>query len=146
MRIIRMQNNLTRERMHALMDEVDAIAVRSDIVHSREEIDLADHLAKKSIKNKKNIARSLRYEFLLWLTGKNDIRSAMEMSAPKDVKKEGEDIANAGKGEFLLVVFADERKRSDKEIAQMFAAKLLPLGLKKKSDALALERISLSRI
>ncbi len=134
-----MKSDIAKERMRALMDEIDAIAIKSDTVRSGEETELAYHLAKKSFENKKNIARSLRYEFLLWLTGKNDIKSAMGMSAPKD-------SANTETGEFLLVVFADERKKSDEEIAGIFNAKLLPLGLEKKSDALSLERISLSRI
>ena len=123
-----MKSDIAKERMRALMDEIDAIAIKSDTVRSREELELAYHLAKKSFKNKKNIARSLRYEFLLWLTGKNDIKSAMEMSAPK----EGEFLTNAGREDFLLVVFADERKMSDNEIAGMFEAEILPFGLNKR--------------
>ncbi|MEM3075738.1 MAG: hypothetical protein QW590_02855, partial [Candidatus Bilamarchaeaceae archaeon] len=58
------------------------IAVRSDFARSKEEFYLAYLLAKLAFKNKKNIAKKFKYEFLLWLTGKRDIRSALAVSEP----------------------------------------------------------------
>lgn len=98
----------------------DAIAIRKDLVKSEEEIKLAYHLAELSFKNKKNIAKKFKYEFLLWLTGKTDIKSALTLSSPK------------GK-ECIAVVFKD--KISGK-----------PSGLKKTAEPLEIEKISLSRV
>ncbi|MEM2909339.1 MAG: KEOPS complex subunit Cgi121 [Candidatus Bilamarchaeaceae archaeon] len=101
------------------------IAVRSDFARSKEEFYLAYLLAKLAFKNKKNIAKKFKYEFLLWLTGKRDIRSALAVSEPK------------GKM-CLLILF--KRKKYER------IGKRLPLKLRKHADPLALERISLSRV
>jgi len=98
----------------------DAIAIRKDLVDSEEEIMLAYHLAELSFKNKNNIARKFKYEFLLWLTGKTDIKSALAVSEPK--------------GECIAVIFGDSKIKGKTS------------GLEKTAKPLDIEKISLSRI
>jgi len=85
--------------------------------YTLEEIMLADHLTSKALQERKNIARERKLEFLLWLSGKRDIRSAIE----------------ATKG--IEVGIGDDGKIT-----------IRPEPKKKKADPLALERISLSRV
>ncbi len=99
----------------------DAVALREDVVKSEEEIKLAYHLAELSFKNGKNIAKKFKYEFLLWLTGKTDIKSALSVSEPK------------GK-ECIAIIFRDEKIKGKKP------------GLNKRAEPLDIEKISLSRI
>ena len=137
MRIFRLKRGLDAKSLHHELDKIDAIALRCSAASSVEEFELARHLAETSFKNKKNIARSMRYEFLLWLSGKTDIKSAMKASEPD------------GK-EFFVVVFSDAKPETGNRIpdtvCRMLSAEMLPLCLKKEADPLALERISLSRI
>jgi tRNA threonylcarbamoyladenosine modification (KEOPS) complex Cgi121 subunit len=110
-----------------LQDAEDAVAIRAAMVQSLEELQLAYYLAERSFGNRTNVAKKLKFEFLLWLAGKTDIRSALEITAPK--------------GAALAVVFADGA----------IIRKLEKLGakearLKKTAEPLALERISLSRL
>ena len=99
----------------------DSICIRKDLVKSEEEIKLAYHLAELSFRKKKNIAKKFKYEFLLWLTGKTDIKSALAVSEPK------------GK-ECIAVIFRDSKIKGK------------PPGLKKTAEPLDIEKISLSRI
>jgi tRNA threonylcarbamoyladenosine modification (KEOPS) complex Cgi121 subunit len=131
MMILRLRSVLEPKKLCGGLENMDAIAVRSDIAEAAEEIELAHHLAKRAFGKGKNIAKKMKYEFLLWLAGKTDIRSAMEATAPR----EGED--------FLLVVFSDSKTDA---VCRILAAEKMPLGLKKEADPLRLERISLSRI
>ena len=103
----------------------DMAALDNSYVSSIQEIELAYSLSEDAFKNNKNIAKKLKYEFLLWLTGKNDIKRALEETTPKSEP-------------FLVVVF------SGKEDLKEFHPK--KCGLKKMADPLALEKISLSRI
>lgn len=130
MRIFRLRSSLPEKELLEGLDSLDGVAVRSDAVGSLEELKLADHLAKDAFSKKENIARKMRYEFLLWLSGKTDIKSAMRGTKPD------------GK-EFLVVVFSDAKEDA---VCRLLEAKELPLKLKKDGDPLRLERISLSRI
>ena len=69
-----------------LCDELDAVAVSLDTARSIEEIELAHHLAKDSFGNGTNIAKKLKYEFLLWLSGTRDIKNAFKKTAPREGK------------------------------------------------------------
>lgn len=112
--------------------DFNAIFVRPNIVNSKEQLELAYFLAKKSFKEKKNIARDFKLEFLLWLTGKKDIKTAIALSIPKNEKA-------------LVIVLSDSSKNSNKtRIKNLLGAKNLELT--KKADQFALENISLSRI
>lgn len=119
MRVLRMKG----ENAERLCEEYDAVAVRPDFVRSIEEIELAHHLARDAFQSRSNIAKKLKYEFLLWLSGTRDIRNALKKTSP-----EGE--------EFLLIVFSDREVEAGHE----------GHGLRKEADPLSLERISLSRI
>ncbi len=119
MRVLRIRGKDPEE----LCKKADAVAISTGSVGSREELELAYHLAKDAFKEKRNIAKKLKYEFLLWLSGTRDIKNAMERT-------------EAGK-EFLLIVFSDK----DIEGLEGKEAKL-----KRKGEPLALERISLSRL
>lgn len=128
MRVYRLRSSITEKELLERLDGLDGVAIRCDAVSSVEEVELAYHLAKDSSSKKKNIARRMRYEFLLWISGKTDIKSAMKSTKPD------------GK-EFLVIVFSDA-----KDVAAKLDAKELALGLEKNGDPLRLERISLSRI
>lgn len=126
MRVFRIESSLGMEGLCRSLDELDAVAVRPDMIESLEELELAFHLAKSVFEKKKNIARKLKYEFLLWLSGTRDISSAMKRTSPK------------GK-EFLLVVFSDSKPPAGLRVKEK-------IGLRRHGDPLRLERISLSRI
>ncbi len=85
---------------------------------SEEAIELAYYLCKKAMKNKTNIAKQEKYEFLLWLSGKKDISQAKNEISWK-------------KGETILIDLSGRGKKGK---------------IKKKATALEIERISLSRI
>ncbi len=125
MRVFRVESGLSMEQLCEVLDKLDAVALRPDAVESLEELELAFHLAKKAFKNKKNIAKKLKYEFLLWLSGTRDIDSAIKKTSPKG-------------DEFLLVVFSDRKLPAELKEKSM--------GLSKHGESLRLERISLSRI
>lgn len=113
------------------LGRLDAVAVRIGAAGSLEEFELASHLAGRAFGKKSNIANRPAYEFMLWLAGKTDIRSAMEELSPKE-----------GENEFFVVVFSGREKG---EVLRELGAGELPLGLPQRGEALALERISLSR-
>jgi tRNA threonylcarbamoyladenosine modification (KEOPS) complex Cgi121 subunit len=134
MRIIRLETGMGGKSLHAALDRLDAVAVKDGMVGSMEEFALADHLAKRAFDNKTNIARAYRYEFLLWLSGRRDIKSAMKDTEPP---------ASEGKERFLVVVFSES---SEKEIASALDARVVKKNLAPKAEPLALEKISLSRV
>ena len=88
------------------------------VVESLEELKLAYHLAESSMKNRKNLAKKLKYEFLLWLCGTRDIRNALEKSKGN---------------EYRIVLDGEEISENHSD-------------LKEKADPEKLEKISLSRI
>ncbi len=124
MQILRLNAGMNRK---SLESKEDCITVNLNTLQSLEEAKLALYLAKKSFKNKKNIARKLKYEFLLWLSGKTNIKSAINETAIL----ENED--------FFLITF-DQRK-----LIRIGGIKPKS-GLKKDARPLDLERISLSRV
>jgi len=102
------------------LDEENYVQINKGSVESMEELKLAYHLTLESFKNKTNIAKKPKYEFLLWLAHTRDIKNAMKKTAPE-------------KGKTLLILFSGEIDRKNAE-------------LKEKADPLRLEEISLSRI
>src|SRR3989338_7777466 len=77
-----------------------AVVVNPFLCKSRQQILIAEHLAKSSFRKKTNIARDFKLEFLLWLTGKRDIKSAMQAANPK------------GKEMFLILFNRNEKLKS----------------------------------
>lgn len=111
------------------MLKFDAVVVDLSYVKSMEELRLAEHLTKKAIERKKNIAKKKKYEFLLWLTGRTDLKSAFRQ-------------ANAKGNKMILIVFSGDRRK----ILRKLDANEIETSLKEKAKSLDLERISLSRI
>ncbi|NYZ77684.1 hypothetical protein H0O02_05230 [Candidatus Micrarchaeota archaeon] len=108
----------------------NALLLDGEKVRSSEELELAELLAKDAFAKRSNMARRFRYEFLLWLAGKTDIKSALASfgaSQPADM---------------LLVVFGGEASA----VAKKLDADKKQLNLEKTAEPLALERISLGRI
>ncbi|MFN7991862.1 MAG: KEOPS complex subunit Cgi121 [Candidatus Micrarchaeia archaeon] len=129
MRVFLLRSSLPPEGIHKVLGSLEAVAVSKDSVRSLTEIRLADHLARTSFEEGRNISRRLKYEFLLWLSGKKDIKSAMEATAPSEGS------------EFILIVLS-----GDIDIEKDLGARELGLDLPESGDPLRLERISLSRI
>ena len=130
MRVLRIKTDLKGTELFKALDGLDAVAVKEGCVGSLEEIELANHLAVSAMDKKTNIARSLRYEFLLWLSGKTDIKSAFKETGPDS-------------NEFIVVSFSDKQ---EEEVVGHLKGDPQDLRLKEKADPLALERISLSRV
>lgn len=84
---------------------------------SIQELKLAYHLADDAFKKKKNLAKKMKLEFLLWLAGTRDISNALKKS----------------KGEYLLILDGPEITENEP-------------GFTENADPEKLERISLSRI
>jgi tRNA threonylcarbamoyladenosine modification (KEOPS) complex Cgi121 subunit len=109
---------------------LDALVLAPSCAQSMEELELAGHLAKGCFERKTSIANNFRYEFLLWLTGKTDIKSAMAKAVPKDA------------GELLIISFGEDKRHILAALDAKESKKTLPL----RGGALRLEEISLSRI
>lgn len=129
MKVFSIKRHCLKAGVEKKLMDANAILVSRDIVGSMEEILLAAHLAKKSFEKRKNLARVPKYEFLLWLTGKKDIKSAIEKSRTAD---------DPG---LLLIIFS-----GSKEITHLLGSCADKPHLPEKADPLALERISLSRV
>ena len=128
MRIFIVETEMAGKTLHAALDKLDAIAVKDG--RTLEEFELADHLAKRAFENRTNIARSYRYEFLLWLSGKRDIKSAMKETEPSELR-------------FIVAVFSDS---DEKEVLSALNSEMMKKNLPRKAEPLALEKISLSRV
>jgi len=98
-------------------------------VRSEEELLLAARLAKKSTEEKRAISRSRTVEFLLWLSGKTDIRSAFSSFGAKSPKH------------MLVVSFGPGKK----ELVSLLRLKPGKKKLKKDAVMERIEEISLSR-
>ncbi len=128
MRIFIVETETTGKTLHAALDRLDAVAVKDG--KTLEEFELANHLAKRAFENRANIARSYRYEFLLWLSGKRDIKRAMKETEPSERR-------------FIVAVFSDS---DEKDVLSALNAEVVKKNLPRKSEPLALEKISLSRV
>jgi len=135
MRILRVSCPMKPDALKAALEMLDAAAVRPGLAQSTMEFELAHHLAKSAFAKKTNIARSMRTEFLLWLSGKTDIRSAILETVPRETGGKG--------GGFFVAVFSDA---DDETVCRKLGAKMLSPALRKEGEPLALERISLSRV
>ena len=111
------------------IDQEEALIIDCSLVGSIEEVQLAEILAQRSFEQKKNIGKQFKYEFLLWLTAKRDIKSALEIARPK-----GEEL--------FLIIFEGDKK----EILRKLGVKEIRFRLKKSAAPFELEKISLSRV
>ena len=97
--------------------EEDDNSVIISSAFSLEELKLAYHLADNAFRKKKNLAKKMKLEFLLWLTGTRDIRNALKKS----------------KGDCLLILDGPEITENEP-------------GFKERAEPEKLEKISLSRL
>ncbi len=132
MEFARIRTALRGRELHRRLDQLDAVAVSPAAAGSEEELRLAAHLAGKALAGGKNIAKAERYEFLLWLAGKRDIRSAMEATSPQ-----------RGERDIVVVWFS---RTSEEEVLRRLEAEDLSIGLPEEGEPLRIERISLSRL
>ena len=130
MMVLFAKSRLGAEELMTRTRGLDALVLDPSITESNEELELSFHLAKKSLLKKSSLAKKLKYEFLLWLTGKTDIKSALKKSAPKNAD------------DLLIVLFSGK----EEHVLKTLGAKEKRKSLKKEADALRLEEISLSRI
>jgi len=124
------ESDLGIEELLERSAKLDALVLDPSVAESKEELELSFYLAKKSLSKKSALAKKMKYEFLLWLTGKTDIRSAMKKSTPKNANELLIMILSGKKEHVLKTLGANEKKKTLKKIA----------------DQLRLEEISLSRI
>jgi len=101
-------------------------------VQSVQALELSDYLAKKAFQKKKNIAQKFHLEFLLWLSGRKDITSALREMSFTDHND-------------ILVLFFGTKTDAKKLLKQISAVEK-PIGLNKTADAIELEKIALGRI
>lgn len=131
MLVLRLASSLKKEQLLEIADEYEFAFLNPNIIKSKEELLLAHYLVKKSFKEKTNIAKKQKLEFLLWVTGTHDIDKAFECACfnnPKD---------------FLVVCFFIRDKNS---VVRLLKASEKKLKLDRDAEPLSLERISLSRI
>lgn len=127
MRIYAISSTIKGKNLQDALLDYEAAVIEP--AYSIEEIKLAAYLAEKSFKGKRNIAKKKKYEFLLWLSGKTDLKSAFRITNPK-----GDRMA--------LVVFSGSKRG----ILEKLEAENIKMSLQEKADPLDIERISLSRI
>jgi len=142
MLIVRGESRLGAEELLRRAMRKKIILLDAGKVGSVEELELAHELAKKSIADGTGISKNMEIEFVLWLSGKKDIRRAFEevgFDRRPDIWGGGQ--RGAGK-EFVAVSFGMGKK----EIIAELEMKEKKLGLGKEAGWEAVERISLGRI
>lgn len=130
MLIVRGESRLGAEELLRRAMGKRIVLLDSGKVNSLEELELAHELAKRSLEEGTTISKNLEIEFVLWLSGKKDIRRAFEEIGFKAGKECIAVSFGIGKKELLVELELKEKK----------------LGLKKEAGWEAVERISLSRI
>lgn len=126
--IAKIKTSMILEELIEKMEAIDGVLVNPEKIRSLEEIKLAEYLTEKAFKTKRNIVKKTKYEFLLWLTGKTDLKSAF-----KEI--------NPNKKKMILIIFSGNKK----EVLKKLNAQEIKLSLNKNATALNLERITLSR-
>ncbi len=127
---IRGSSKLTKLQLLKLAENSGTLLLSPDKINSEEELLLAERLTKDAIREKRNTAKKREKEFLLWLSARTDISSALKLysfQSPKDI---------------LLISFA----KTKPQLKKLFQLKQNPLKLRKKATPLEIEKISLSRI
>ncbi len=130
MQLIRLSSRLGKPALLGKCKELGIAAFLPSLIVAEEQAELAAALARRSFAGKRNIAKTMELEFLLWLSGEGDLRSALAKNdfSPSD---------------FFAAVFG---KTGKKGALRALEAKEKPLALREKASALELEKVSLSRI
>lgn len=125
----RISSALEKKRLVEIATDNGLILLNPDKIASIQSLELAEHLANRSISSGTNISKKIHLEFLLWLAGKKDISRALEEMLFED------------NSDILVVSF-----RKNDSLMRLITKKKLELDLQKESSPAELERISLSRI
>ncbi len=127
---LRLSSKLAKDAIIQKSRELGFLVLSPAVLRSRQQLALAEELAKRSFSSKTNLANMFELEFLLWLTGERDIRAALKKS-------------DFSPGDFAVVCFKDVRKKS---ILDSLAAAERPLELRETSTPIEIEETSLSRV
>lgn len=130
MLVVRGESRLPAEELLRRAMRKKILLLDAGKVGSAEELELAHELAERSIADGTAISKNPGIEFVLWLSGKKDIRRAFE------------EVGFRGGREFIAVSFGIGKK----ELVAELGMKEKRLGLKGRAGWEAVERISLSRI
>lgn len=129
MQFISGSSPLSREELLFLAENTGTLLIGPEKVNSEEELLLAERLAKDSMREGRAIAKKMETEFLLWLSAKKDISSALReygFSSPQNI---------------LLISFSKKKP----ELKSLFTLKEKKMQIRKKATPPEIERISLSR-
>ena len=122
-------SSLSREELLSLAEKTGTLLLNPEKINSDEELLLAERLANDSMREKRALAKKMETEFLLWLSGKKDISSALKeygFRSPENI---------------LLISFSKKKQ----ELTRLFSLKEKKMQIRKKSTPEEIERISLSR-
>ncbi|MGV8176778.1 MAG: hypothetical protein ACP5NX_03195 [Candidatus Bilamarchaeaceae archaeon] len=123
-------SSLGRDELLARAKGLDVLMLDPKVLRSKESAVLAEELAGRSFANGSNISDQKRFEFLLWLSGRKDVSSAIS------------ETSFHSSSDILLVIFSGKRSR----ILHGLCASERPLNLGGCADAAEIERMSLSRV
>lgn len=121
---------LSREELLPIAEKTGILLLNPEKINSEEELLLAERLAKDSMREGRAIAKKMETEFLLWLSAKKDISSALReygFSSPQNI---------------LLISFSKKKP----ELKSLFKLKEKKMQIRKKATPPEIERISLSRV
>ncbi len=130
MQVMRLSSKLSADALKKALDGMNALALNPIAIASFESLELAHALAEKSFREKRNIAKQLKFEMLLWLSASRNIANSIAAYGIFDPN------------DFLLVVL-DGRKES---LLAKLDALAKPLKLPQQAEWGELERISLGRL
>lgn len=130
MHVLRCSSPLRLREALARLGKEPVLLLDPAKVSSGEELLLADRLAKSSIRRGRAISKSHAVEFLLWLSGRTDIRSAFSSFGAKSAE------------DMLIISFGP----GSKKLAALLELKEKKLNLPKSASPEMIERISLSRV
>jgi len=122
-------SKLSKEALLSIAEKEGILLLNPKKLNSEQELLLAEKLTKNAIEEKRNLAKKPEKEFLLWLTAKKDISSALKeygFQTPKQL---------------LLISF----QKTKAQLIKLFQLTETKLTLKKKATQLEIEKISLSR-
>jgi len=122
-------SKLSKEALLSIAEKEGILLLNPKKLNSEQELLLAEKLTKNAIEEKRNLAKKQEKEFLLWLTAKKDISSALKeygFQTPKQL---------------LLISF----QKTKAQLIKLFQLTETKLTLKKKATQLEIEKISLSR-
>ncbi len=123
---------LIREELEKRAKGAQILLLNPKKITSEEELLLAERLTKDSINEKRSLAKKEEMEFLLWISAKTNILSALKEYGFKSPK------------ELLIISF--QKGRAKAQLTKEFKLTETKPEFKKSATAQEIERISLSRV